>query len=51
MHLRNEGVESVSIYGINHIAEVLFIVLKELGLELTYVVDDNKEGKCGLVIR
>ncbi|MEK6766611.1 MAG: winged helix-turn-helix transcriptional regulator [Planctomycetota bacterium] len=45
MHLRNEGVESVSIYGINHIAEVLFIVLKELGLELTYVVDDNKEGE------
>ncbi|OHB50910.1 MAG: hypothetical protein A2106_02280 [Planctomycetes bacterium GWF2_40_8] len=45
MHLKNEGVESVSIYGINHISEVLFIVLKELGLELTYVVDDNKEGE------
>ena len=45
MHLKNEGVESVSIYGINHIAEVLFIVLKELKLELVYVVDDNKDGK------
>jgi DNA-binding MarR family transcriptional regulator len=45
MHLKNEGVESVSIYGINHIAEVLFIVLKELKLELAYVVDDNKEGE------
>ena len=45
MHLKGEGVESVSIYGINHISEVLFIVLKELGLELSYVVDDNKEGE------
>lgn len=45
IHLKSEGVKSVSIYGINHIAEVLFIVLKELGLELTYVVDDNKEGE------
>lgn len=45
MHLKNEGVESVSIYGINHIAEVLFIVLKELKLELAYVVDDKKDGK------
>ncbi len=44
MHLKNEGVESVSIYGINHIAEVLFIVLKELKLELVYVVDDNNDG-------
>lgn len=45
IHLKSEGVKSVSIYGINHIAEVLFIVLKELGLELTSVVDDNKEGE------
>lgn len=45
MYLKNEGVESVSIYGINHIAEVLFIVLKELKLELAYVVDDKKDGK------
>jgi DNA-binding MarR family transcriptional regulator len=45
MHLKNEGVESVSIYGINHIAEVLFIVLKELKLELAYVVDDKKDGE------
>ena len=45
MHLKNEGVESVSIYGINHIAEVLFIVLNELKLELSYVVDDNQDGK------
>ena len=45
IHLKSEGVKSVSVYGINHIAEVLFIVLKELGLELTYVVDDNKEGE------
>ncbi len=44
-HLKNEGVKSVSIYGINHIAEVLFIVLKELGLELDCVVDNNKKGK------
>jgi len=44
-HLKNEEVENVSIYGINHIAEVLFIVLKELKLELDYVVDDNKEGE------
>ncbi len=36
---------NVSIYGISHISEVLFIVLKELGLELDYVVDDKKEGK------
>ena len=45
VHLKNEGVEDVSIYGINHIAEVLFIVLKELQLELDYVVDNKKNGK------
>ena len=45
IHLKNEGIEEVSIYGINHISEVLFIVLKELGLELSCVVDDNKKGK------
>lgn len=45
IHLKSEGVKGVSVYGINHIAEVLFIVLKELGLELTSVVDDNKEGE------
>ena len=45
IHLKNEGIEDVSIYGINHISEVLFIVLKELGLELTHVVDDSKEGE------
>ena len=45
IHLKNEGIEDVSIYGINHISEVLFIVLKELGLELAYVVDDNREGE------
>ncbi len=45
IHLKNEGIEGVSIYGINHISEVLFIVLKELGLELNSVVDEKKEGK------
>jgi DNA-binding MarR family transcriptional regulator len=45
IHLKNEGVKDVSIYGINHISEVLFIVLKELGLELVCVVDDNKKGE------
>jgi DNA-binding MarR family transcriptional regulator len=45
IHLKNEGIKDVSIYGINHISEVLFIVLKELNLELAYVVDDNKEGE------
>ena len=45
VHLKNEGVRSVSIYGINHIAEVLFIVLKELELSLDCVVDDNKKGE------
>ena len=45
IHLKKEGIEDVSIYGINHISEVLFIVLKELGLELVCVVDDNKEGE------
>ncbi len=45
VHLKNEGIEDVSIYGINHISEVLFIVLKELDLELNYVVDEEKEGK------
>lgn len=45
VHLKNEGVRSVSIYGINHIAEVLFIVLKELRLSLAYVVDDNRKGE------
>ncbi len=44
-HLKNEGVKSVSIYGINHIAEVLFIVLKELGLRLDCVVDNDKDGE------
>jgi DNA-binding MarR family transcriptional regulator len=43
-HLKNEGVENVSIYGINHIAEVLFIVLKELGLRLECVVDNDRKG-------
>ena len=45
IHLKNEGIEDVSIYGINHISEVLFIVLKEIGLELNSVVDEKKEGK------
>lgn len=45
VHLKNEGVRSVSIYGVNHIAEVLFIVLKELELSLDCVVDDNKKGE------
>ena len=45
IHLKKEGIEDVSIYGINHISEVLFIVLKELGLELKSVVDDKKEGE------
>ncbi len=44
-HLKNEGVKSVSIYGINHVAEVLFIVLNELGLRLDCVVDNDKKGK------
>ncbi|MFQ5686372.1 MAG: winged helix-turn-helix transcriptional regulator [Candidatus Scalindua sp.] len=44
-HLKGDGVKSVSIYGINHISEVLYIVLKELGLELGYVVDDNKKDE------
>ena len=44
VHLKNEGAKSVSIYGINHIAEVLFIVLKEIGLKLEYVVDNNRKG-------
>jgi len=44
-HLKGDGVKSVSIYGINHISEVLFIVLKELGLELVCVVDDNMKGE------
>ncbi len=44
VHLKNEGIEDVSIYGINHISEVLYIVLKELGLELTSVVEEKKEG-------
>ena len=44
-YLKGDGVKSVSIYGINHISEVLFIVLKELGLELTYVVEEEKEGE------
>jgi len=51
LHLKNEGVKDVSIYGINHISEVLFIVLKELELELTYVVDDSREGEVWLVIQ
>ena len=45
IHLKNEGVKDVSIYGINNISEVLFIVLKELGLELNSIVDEKKEGK------
>ncbi len=45
IHLKNEGIEDVSIYGINHISEVLFIVLKELELELACVVDNNRAGK------
>jgi DNA-binding MarR family transcriptional regulator len=45
MHLKDEGIKDVSIYGINHISEVLFIVLKELGLELKSVVDEGKEGE------
>ncbi|MBZ0109619.1 MAG: winged helix-turn-helix transcriptional regulator [Candidatus Scalindua rubra] len=45
IHLKNEGIEDVSIYGINHISEVLFIVLKELELELACVVDNNSAGK------
>lgn len=44
-YLKGDGVKSVSIYGINHISEVLFIVLKELGLELTYVVEEKREGE------
>ena len=45
VQLKKDGVKSVSIYGINHVAEVLFIVLKELGLRLDCVVDNNKKGE------
>jgi len=45
IHLKNEGIEDVSIYGINHISEVLFIVLKELGLELDSVVEGERVGE------
>jgi len=45
VHLKNEGVKSVSIYGISHISEVLFIVLKELELKLDCIVDDDKAGE------
>ncbi len=45
IHLKNEGIGNVSIYGINHISEVLYIVLKELGIELACVVDEKKVGK------
>jgi len=45
MHLKSEGMEDVSIYGINHISEVLYIVLKELGLEVNSVVDEKREGE------
>ncbi len=45
IHLKNDNVKSVSIHGINHIAEVLFIVLKELQLELNYIVDNKRNGK------
>ena len=44
-HLKSDGVKSVSIYGINHVAEVLFIVLNELGLRLEHVVDNNRKGE------
>lgn len=44
-HLKSEGVKNVSIYGVNHISEVLYIVLKELGLELICVVDDSRKGE------
>ncbi|ODS30546.1 MAG: transcriptional regulator protein [Candidatus Scalindua rubra] len=44
IHLENEGIKNVSIYGVNHIAEVLYIVLKELGLKLDYVIDDDRKG-------
>ncbi|GAX61887.1 transcriptional regulator [Candidatus Scalindua japonica] len=43
IHLKNEGVKDLSIYGINHIAEVLFIVLKELDLEIVFVVDEKRK--------
>ncbi|MBT6048582.1 MAG: winged helix-turn-helix transcriptional regulator [Candidatus Scalindua sp.] len=45
MHLKSEGMEDVSIYGINHISEVLYIVLKELGIEVNSVVDEKREGE------
>jgi len=45
IHLKNEGIEDVSIYGVNHISEVLFIVLKELGLELASVVEEKRAGE------
>ncbi|MFQ5964416.1 MAG: winged helix-turn-helix transcriptional regulator [Candidatus Scalinduaceae bacterium] len=45
VHIKNDGVKNVSIYGVNHIAEVLFIVLKELGLRLDCVVDNDRKGE------
>ncbi len=43
-HLNGDGVKSVSIYGINHVAEVLFIVLKELVLMLCTFIRVTERG-------
>lgn len=45
IHLKSEGLKDVSIYGINHISEVLYIVLKELDLEVECIVDEKMEGE------
>lgn len=42
--LQTEGVKSVSFCGVDETAEIAYLSLKEIGLELDVVMDDEKAG-------
>ncbi len=51
--MQGEGVKSVVFYGSEELAEIAFLSLQEVGLDLAAVVDPRREGRafCGRPIR
>jgi DNA-binding MarR family transcriptional regulator len=47
--LQREGVKSIAFYGSEELAEIAFLSLQEVGLNLSAVVDPRREGRafCG----
>ena len=42
--LKTQNVRTVALYGVNEVSEIAYLCLKESGIDLVAVVDDNKAG-------